>query len=365
MAYYPAQTLVLPATTIRRERKLPPNAISSYAIREGSQVTPEDIILRGVLPADFIVLDALKPLGLKKAEDLTDDLIQTGPGQQIFEGDPILIAGKGRRAKTLKAPTTCVFVRIEGSDVILQTNPEPIDLVAGYPGRVTSLRNNNTAALIESTGTLLQGAWGNGQTAYSQLRLEPRDGIETLLGDTLVAEYRNAALVMTRPITSETPFTVAQQQSITAIIAPSMRSNLRELARQQTIPVLLIEGFGELDLSDAAGDLLRNSDGKPAVINAVEPDRWSVDRPEVLVTLTVNIAAPVPVTDQPLVPGAMVRITRAPLRGKSGRVKRLIDVPRPIENGLKLLGAEVEMANGQVHFVPLANLEMLGRPPER
>jgi hypothetical protein len=366
MPYYPAQTLVMAAATVRRERKLPPNVISNWTIREGSMVSAEDVILRGVLPADYIVLNALRPLGLKKPEDITDDMLQVTPGQQLFEGDPILSVGKGRRPKTLKAPTNCIFARVEGGDVILQSNPEPVEVTAGYPGRATSLRNNNTSALIESTGALLQAAWGNGHLVYSQLRLEPREGgIESLLGETLVSEYRNVAVVMTRPITSDAPFKVLSQQTITAIIAPSMHSSLRERALEQAVPVLLVEGFGEIDYSEVASELLRNSEGKPATINAIQPDRWSPERPEVLVTLGASYNAPVPVTDQPLAVGSVVRITRAPLRGKTGRVKRLIDAPRPVENGLRLIGAEVELANGQVQFVPLANLEMLGRPVER
>ena len=364
MPYYPATTLIVPAVTVRRERRLPSNTISSWAIREGSTVSADEVIIRGLLPADFMVIDALRPLGLKRAEQINEDMLQVSKGGPVFEGDAILTIGKGRRAKSLKAPTNAVFARIEGSDVILQTNPDPVDVVAMYPGKVTSLRHQNTTALIETAGALIQGVWGNDKIAYSQLRLEPRDGIESLLGDTLVPEYRGLAVVMTKPIRSDVPFKVAHQQSMTAIIAPSMHSNLRQLALEQSIPVLLLEGFGELDLSEIVYNLMRDNDGRPATINAVEPTRWSADRPEVMITLSTNIPAPLPITDQPLGVGSLVRIIRAPLRGKSGRVKRLIDTPRQVENGLRLLGAEVELTNGQVHFVPLANLEMLGRAVE-
>ncbi|MFN8420649.1 MAG: hypothetical protein U0528_15615 [Anaerolineae bacterium] len=366
MPYYSAQSLILPTTTVRRERSLPANAISNGAAREGAGVAADDVVLRGLLPSDFIVLDALKPLGLRKAEDITEEMIQATPGATLLEGDPVIIRGKGRRARVLKAPATSVFVRMEGGDVVLQSNPEQVEVKAMYPGRITSVRGGGTSVLIETSGALIQGAWGNGKSAYSQLRLEPREGgIESLLGDTLVAEYRNAAVVMTRPILSETVFTVAAQHSLNALIAPSMHSNMRELALSQPYPVLLMEGFGELEMSEIVYNLLRDNEGRPATINAVEPARWSPDRPELLITLGTTVAAPVPVMDQPMTEGAFVRIARAPLRGRSGRVKRIVETPRLVENGLRFPGAEIELLNGQTVFVPLANLEMLGRPVER
>jgi hypothetical protein len=111
--------------------------------------------------------------------------------------------------------------------------------------------------------------------------------------------------------------------------------------------------------------LLRDNNNRLVSINAVEPMRWSGERPELLIQLPTNISAPLPIMDQPLAEGSVVRITRMPLQGKVGRVRKLVESPRIVDNGLRLAGAEVQLQNGEIVFVPLANLETLGRALDR
>jgi hypothetical protein len=137
---------------------------------------------------------------------------------------------------------------------------------------------------------------------------------------------------------------------------------LREVALRQKIPVILTEGFGDHRMSDLVYNLLRDNLGRPALIDATEPKRWSSSRPELIIPLSSGSSLPPPPeTDQPIVEGALVRLIRAPYNGMAGRVRRVVDTPRTVENGLRLPGAEVQLGNGRLVFVPLANLEMLGR----
>lgn len=363
-SYYPAQSLILAATTIRRERKLPPSALRQGAVREGQSVAASDVVLSGLMPQNYIILDALKPLGLKSAEEIPPEALLVTPGKQVFEGYEILSIGQGRKVRTLNAPTNAVFLRLEGGNVILQTDPASIEVQAIYPGRVTSVRNEGSVVLIEATGTLVQAMWGNGQAVASQLRLLPREGIESLRNDSL-KEYRQSALVMMNPITSSDSFEIILEQEIQAIIAPSMPSSLRAAALTQPFPILLTEGFGAVQMSQVVYNLLRDNNNRLVSINAVEPMRWSGDRPELLIQLPTNISAPLPIMDQPLAEGSVVRITRMPLQGKVGRVRKLVESPRIVDNGLRLAGAEVQLQNGEIVFVPLANLETLGRALDR
>lgn len=361
MTYYPAQTLVLPLAIIRRERRLPEGAISESAINEGNRVSPEDVVLRGLVPADFIILDALKPLGLRKVEDLTDAMIITPVGSSVQAGDVIL----ANRRRQIKAPSNAVFARLDGGQAILQANPESVEVRAMCTGEVRSVRNNKTEVLIETIGTLIQCTWGNGQRAFSSYKMEPKTGIIALLGETLLPEYRSFAMVLQKSILSPEVFAAAAQQQMSGLIAPSMHANLRELACQQSYPILLTEGFGELQMSEIVYNLLRDNLTRQALLDASEPSHWSSDRPEIIIpSATSGITATAPETNQPLETGATVRVTRAPYAGQSGQVRRLVELPRAVDNGLRLSGAEVQLASGRSVFVPLANLEMLGRPVE-
>ena len=111
MPYYPAQTFILPLTTIRRERRLPSGAYGDVVVREDQRVEAQDIVLRGSLPGDYMILDALEPLGLKKPEQFTEDMLTVPVGQVVDKGTVIASNGKGRGAKVLRAPAEAVVAR--------------------------------------------------------------------------------------------------------------------------------------------------------------------------------------------------------------------------------------------------------------
>jgi hypothetical protein len=362
MPYYPEHTFIIGLATIRRERRLPPGAIGGEVlVKEGLRVEAADMVLRGMVPGDYLLLKALAPLGLRHADELNEDVLQVQAGSRVEKGGIIAVRGEGRGARTLKSPTDAVIARIEEGEIILQANPRPVEVQAMCPGEITSVRGTSEV-LLETVGALIQCAWGNGKQVYSVYKAEPPEGIESLQGESLLQQDRATALVMTHPILSSMIFNVALEQEITAIIAPSMRADLREAALRQTIPLILTEGFGEQKMSEIVYNLLRDNLGRPALISAIEPERWSSSRPEIIIPLpSGGTLPPAPEMDQPLAEGALVRMTRAPLAGMTGRVWRIADAPRTVENGLRLPGAEVQLSSERTVFVPLANLELVGR----
>jgi hypothetical protein len=362
MRYYPNSTLVMGMATLRRERRLPPNAESeNELVSLGSAVEPSTVVLRGAVPSEYIILDGLHALGLRSPAELTGDMFRVPVGQAVEAGDVILAAGR----KRLISPVPAIFARIEDGQAILQANPLPVEVLALTPGYVTSVSDRRV--VIETTGAVVQGAWGNGLSVYTTLVLEPAGGLESIQGenDLLGQEYQGAAVLLRGPITDPALFAIAAAQSINALIAPGMSSALIPFAMQQNYPILLTEGFGQTQMPDMVYNLLRSNAGRPAAIDALTPMPWQPERPEVVIPIGVGASKPpTPAKDQPLAEGTPVRIARAPLAGQGGRVRRVIETPRTVENGLRLPGAEVQLADGAVVFVPLANLESVGRPPE-
>src|SRR5258708_33952800 len=120
--------------------------------------------------------------------------------------------------------------------------------------------------------------------------------------------------------------------------------------------------MGEQQMSDVVYKLLRDNLGRPAMFDATEPERWSPSRPEIVIPLPAGAQPPPPPeADQALEEGVLVRLVRAPFAGMSGHVRRVVDTPRSVENGLRLPGAEGQRANGGTVFVPVATLEMVCR----
>jgi hypothetical protein len=351
-------------TTVRRERRLPQGAIGQETVRQNEGVEPITVVLKGDIPGEFLIVDSLKALGLRSAASLDPaTMLRATPGARVEAGRPILETANGRRA--FRAPVDAIFARLEGSRVILQTNPVPVEVKALMTGIVTAIRREDNAVVIESIGALVQGAWGNGKGTFGQLALEPEAGLEALQNDDFIKQLQGKAVIINRPIVNPAIFMIANQQEIGALIVPSMRANLREAALRLDYPIFLTEGFGEMQMSEVVYNLLRTNVNRGATIDAIEPSRWTYDRPEIVIALPSGGTKPrTPEKDQPLVEGAVVRITRPPLLGKTGRVRRVAEEPRTVDNGLRLMGAEVQLSDGQVAFVPLMNLELLGRPPE-
>jgi hypothetical protein len=363
MPYYPQHRFILGLTLVRRERRLPSGAIGEVMVQDHVPVEANTVVLRGAVSGEFLILNALEPLGLRRPDELTEDLFIAKSGDVVDRGQVIAQKGEGRRAKTLKAPIRAVLSRIEyeSGRVILQVNPEPVEVAAMCPGMVTSVRGTNEV-LIETSGALIQCAWGNGKSAYSQYRVEPEEGIESLDSNSLLQQWRGTAIIMKKPILSSKVFSIAAELEMTGIIAPSMRSDLREAALRQQLPVILTEGFGDQQMSEMVYNLLLDNQGRPALIDATEPERWSSSRPEIIIPLPSGGALPpTPEANLPLAEGSVVRITRSPYAGMSGRVRRISDIPRAVGNGLRLPGADVQLSSGRTVFVPLANLELVGR----
>jgi hypothetical protein len=59
--------------------------------------------------------------------------------------------------------------------------------------------------------------------------------------------------------------------------------------------------------------------------------------------------------------GMNVRVTRAPYAGLTGLVVDLPESPVLLDNGLRIRCAQVELVIGETVFVPLTNIEVLGR----
>ncbi len=213
--------------------------------------------------------------------------------------------------------------------------------------------------MIESSGVLIQGAWGNGRSAYGLYTEEPEGGLQTLADEQLLTTLRGQLLLLTRPLTRDV-LTIARQQDVIGIIAPSMSSALRTVALDSPIAVILTEGFGEQQMSQIVYNLLLDNRGRQTALDAVEPSHWTSDRPEIFIQLPSSGSQP-PEHDQPLAAGTMVRLARAPYAGLTGTVRRVIDTPRALENGLRLAGAEIQLTGGKVVFAPIANIELLGR----
>lgn len=359
MQYYPDQRHLLEASTIRRERLLPENAVGRVEVREGTSVNLRDIVARGRLPSRFVVVEGAEYFRLKNPNDLNDMmLVQTGDTVEV-KGP---LAGKvGQRGNRLLSPVKGILTYVGEGRIIIQVSPEEVDLEAGLDGQIVQVRTGR-GVMIETYGALVQGVWGNDQRGIGALRVEPEEGLESLYGEDLDIQYRGAIVVTRRPL-KETGLQVMEDQNLEGIIAPSMEADLIDKAMASSGAVLLTEGFGPIRMSATVFNLFNSFSGRQAMLDTTQANRWEARRPEIIINPSGRVASrpPRPDVHLTLMVGSTVRLTRPPNAGQVGKIINLPKTAYLLENGLRVMCAQVETVTGEKVMVPLANLEVFGR----
>lgn len=359
MRHYPEQRYLSRLTTIRREVLLPEQAVGSVEVQESKRVDIRDFVARGALPSRHVILDAVKFFKLRKPEDL-ETLLQVDVGD--FVEEITVVAGKSTtRGQRLYSPIEGRVVRITRGQIIIEETPDLIDLEAGVRGRVTQTISGR-GVIVEATGAQIQGVWGNDKRTIATLRMEPDDGVENIYEDQLDMKYLGAIIVIRRQLTPIT-IEVMDNLGIAGFIAPSMDYETVEAALQAPGPILLTEGFGDARMSRAIYTMLSEFEGQQVTLDAYLPRSWENRRPEVVINRQAREG------ERPGRPNIMltlrkdmsVRVTRAPYAGQTGQVMDLPKHPVLLDNGLRAMCAQVALIGGEQVFVPLANLEVLGR----
>lgn len=358
MPYYPDQRHALEMTTIQREQTLPEDAIGSVEVRQGASVNLRDIVARGILPSRYVIVDAAAAMRLKKPDDL-GEYLKVSVGDLVSTKDVIAEVPKSRRRAV--APVDGIVADVNNGQIIIQIEPETVELEAGLDGQVIRVQQGQ-GVVIETYGSVVQGAWGNSRRVIGTLKTEPNAGLESLYGEDLDIQFRGAIVVTRRPL-RQTGLDVMEDQNLGGIIAPSIDADLIDAVLAVKGAVMLTEGFGSLRMSGLVYNMLNNFNGRQATLEAVQPNRWQTRRPEVIVNPSGRGASRAvrPNLNQTLTVGTNVRMTRIPHAGDIGTVVNLPKTPILLENGLQVLCAEVESVTGEKLTVPLANLEVFGR----
>ncbi len=358
MPYYPDQRHVLELTTIQREQLLPEDAIGSVEVRQGASVNLRDVVARGLMPSRYVMVDAAANLRLKKSEDLGEYLrVSIGEGVN----PKTVLAEMPKQRRKVLSPVDGIIADVNNGHIIIQIEPQEVELEAGLDGEVVRIQSGQ-GVVIETYGSVVQGAWGNNRRVIGILRTEPPNGLESMYGEDLDIQFRGTIVVTRRPL-RQTGLDVMEDQNLGGIIAPSIEVDLMDAVLAAGGAVMLTEGFGSLRMSGLVYNMLNGFNGRQATLEAIQPNRWQTRRPEVIVNPSGRGAsrAARPNINQALAVGTSVRLTRIPHAGDVGTVVNLPKTPILLENGLKVPCAEVESVTGEKITVPLANLEVFGR----
>jgi len=343
---------ILPLTVIQKERVLPiPGRV---VVRQGQKVASRDVIAEADLAPEHLLLNIARSLGV--SVERADELIQRVVGDEVDEGD--LIAGPiGLTRRVVRAPSKGEIVVAGEGQVLLRVAKPPFELRAGIGGTVTELIPE-LGAIIQTTGALVQGVWGNGHADLGLMQnklsapddvLKPGQVDVSLRGTIVLGGFCGDAEVLQK----------AADVPLRGLVVSSMSSALIPLALRMEFPVLVLEGFGKLAMNAISYNLLTTHQNREISVNAEAFNHHTGQRPEVIIPLPTSREPNAPSLAEEFTAGQKVRILRAPHQARTGTIESLYNEPVLFPSGLRLPAAQVQLKDGESVQVPLANLEVI------
>jgi transcription antitermination factor NusG len=345
-------THFIPLTKIRRERVLP--VPGKVLVRTGQKVTATDVIAEAHLSSSHVLLDVAGMLGV--SPDQADKVLRVSPNQVIGEGD-ILAGPVGLIPRMVRAPQPGRVIYCSNGQILFELEAQPFQLRAGMEGVIKGLIAER-GAIIETTGALIQGVWGNGNVDQGTLLVATPNPKDELLPEMVDASMRGMVLLAGH-VTRQETLKGIQQAGCMGLVVASISANLVPVASQYKFPILVLDGFGKIAMNSYAFRILVTNEKREVTVNANNWDRYTDSRPEVIIPLPVTEGVEPPKVSAVFSPGQSVRIVKSPLAGVVGKLIALRSEQTPISNGLRVPSAVINLENGDQTVVPLVNLDVI------
>ncbi|HUG34965.1 MAG TPA: hypothetical protein VMJ90_09360 [Anaerolineales bacterium] len=344
---------VLPLATIVRERTLP--VAGKISAHVNQRVSPTDVIGEATFAREHVLLDVARTFGV--STNVADKMIKVNPGDRVSQGALVADAG-GIIPRSIRAPRAGRVMIVGSGQVLMEVGDARIELRAGLPGVVTQVIPER-GVVIRTAGALIQGVWGNGRIDNGLMVSLIEKPDDVLTADRLDVSLRGSVILAGHVRDADT-LRAAAELPVRGLILSSIVSSLLPNAYQMKYPIIVLDGFGGMPMNSAAFKLLTTNNKREATVNAEHFDRYSGNRPEVIIPLPVSSEPDEPNDYGVFAAGQTVRMRRPPAAGMIGTIAQLRTGLTELPSGLRASAADVKLENGETVLVPLVNLELVG-----
>lgn len=353
MEYRPP-VCVVPLAEISLERTLP--APGQVLVRVGDRVDATDVIARALQPGTLFALNAARILGAGYAE--LPRFVLKREGEEVKAKDLLAARGGILRLfrKKVVSPVSGTMLAVTQGRILLEKGATAVELRAGVRGEIIRVIPNY-GATIRTTGAMILGAWGSGAESYGVIHLRVTDRTAPLTAD-LIDVSCHGAIIVGGSSLDEAALQQAAEMRVRAIVIGSLPVTLLDRVQQLAFPLMVTEGLGTIPMAEPTFDLLRQHQGREAVIVQQEM-AWGVSRPELLIPLPAEGQPRDQAQSLPLAPGIRVRLLRAPYAGEIGEVASAPQMMEEPLTHLRFHGILVRLDRGRTATVPTTNVEIV------
>lgn len=344
---------IVPLATIVRERVLPVRGL--VTARVSQKVSAADVVVQAKRAREHVLLDVARVLRLSPTA--AERLVKVRVGDELKPGT-VIATGRGLFGRSVVVPKAGHVVAVGGGQVLLEVAATRWELRAGIPGTVIQIVPER-GVIIQTTGALVQGLWGNGRIDAGQL-VNLADRPDSLLTASRLDASLRGSVILAGIVREAQTLQAAAGLPVRGLILASLPSGLIQTAREMRYPILATDGIGTLPMNSAAHKLLSTSAQREVSVNAEPYNRQTGAHPEVVIALPVAQPPPIPPETEELAPGLQVRILRPPAAGAIGTIVTIRPGLTVLPSGVRAAVAMVKIENGDTVIVPLANLDVVG-----
>ena len=346
---------ILPLTNIRRERLLP--VAGRVVARLDQKVSPMDVVAEADMGREHLLVDVSRLLGIPA--ERADTLILCKPGERLMKNQ-LIVPRRGVFSQSIRSSVDGNVVAVGGGQVLLEVGDTTYELHADVPGKITRIIPERGVE-ITSSGTLIQGVWGNDRVDYGLMLTAPKFNSpgDVLDVDQLDVSLRGAILLAGHCSDPHT-IKVAGDLPLRGLILGSISPEVIPAAMQAQFPILVTDGFGHHPINSLAYKLLITNIKREVAINSTSSNRHTGVRPEIIIPLPVSQELPVEPDLVEFSSGQQVRSCRNPNIFEVGILRSILPGSTHFPSGVNAPAGEVMLESGQKVVVPLVNLEVLG-----
>ncbi len=339
-------------TKIQRTRELPfPGQV---LIGEGKDVQPDDIIAEASTPSGLQTVDVARGLGVPVSE--ARQYLTRQPGESLDDGD-IIAQHEGRISRLVRAPEKGKFLDFINGKAVIATGRSIVHLKAAMRGVVETVIPER-GVTISVEGSLLQGVWGNGKSGEGKIKIldsRPEDPLFAQLAEEVEPDQVLAAGVCSE----ETTLMNLANSGASGLILSAMAPRLIPLAEGLPIPVILLQGFGDLQPDPETLSIFKSREGENTIVIAVHPDEIPGQKPEVIIPGGSGEIGEEMESREELSAGSRVLVFSGKNRGKTGEVSDVSEKQMTFESGITGFVADIRTDEYQMIQVPCQNLVII------
>lgn len=344
-------THILPLTQIRRVRALP---VSGRVLAKVHQsVTATDVMAETTRSGSHIIIDVRRSLGMARI-DQAEQLIQRRVGEKLQKGD-VIAEGGGLLPRTVRTPIDGEVVMISAGRVFIEVPGAPVTVQAGMAGEVIEIIPER-GVVIETTGALLQGVWGNNRINQGMLLNLLHSPDDEITLNRLDVSMRGA-IVLAGFCADPAVLQSANDLPLRGLILSSMSAELISVASKVEYPLVVMEGFGRLPMNSSTFKILTTNEKRDVAVNAMAWNPYTGERPEVVIALDAPTTSTLEADEFKV--GQTVRVISPPYASRLGILTAIRPNSQILPNGLRALVADIRLETGDQVIVPLANLDVL------